>query len=191
MKQMGGTIVKGSEKIVLKLAPDGKSMEGRISSGVPPAKLAANVRFKREGPDYHFDFNFPGLTEDNSAASGPLAIPVPMQPIEIPEKTSEIVALLNSRTREIQQLVEKGAFGEIYVPAFQVKDLALALDVRSKEIGLQQRPALTLATERVVRLAWQLDAYGDQGDGDRIREAYAALASAVQEIETLFSPRRP
>ena len=49
---------------------------------------------------------------------------------------------------------------------------------------------IPLATEKVVRLAWQLDAYGDQGDGARIKEAYAALAAAVQEIETLFSPQR-
>src|SRR6185436_13158686 len=53
MKQLDGSVVRGSQKVALKLAVDGKTLEGRISNVTLPAQLAVNVRFKKEGPDYH------------------------------------------------------------------------------------------------------------------------------------------
>ena len=54
-----------------------------------------------------------------------------------------------------------------------------------------QRTTVKTAIEELVRSAWQLDSYGDLGDRKLIAEAYSAFASAVQQIVTPFSVKRP
>ena len=46
----------------------------------------------------------------------------------------EVLRLLGERVTIIGDLVRKGAFSEVWVPAFQAKDLALALDVRTRTL---------------------------------------------------------
>jgi hypothetical protein len=111
--------------------------------------------------------------------------------IDIPDKTTEILSLLGSRNRDIRELINKGSFGEIYVSAFQAKELALALEFKMKELPQARQLTVSAAIERVVRSAWQLDNYGDLGDRDLINEAYGAFAGAVQELQTAFASQKP
>ena len=66
---------------------------------------------------------------DLSSSVDPALIPVP-----IPETVPEMLAQLRTRTDQIRSFIDKGAFAAIYVPAFQAKDLALALDEHKTEL---------------------------------------------------------
>jgi hypothetical protein len=190
MKQINGVVTHTTGTFPLKLAPGGKWLDARIAglSGTP-ADLTAKVKFKPGDPEYRFDFTFREFSKDIDASE--TLLPSQFQSIEIPDKTSDIIALLDQRSRNILALIQKGSFGEIYVDAFQGKDLALALDLRLSELPLAQRAATRKAIESVVRSAWQLDSYGDIGDRKLINEAYSIFAKAVEELVASFSVRRP
>ena len=92
--------------------------------------------------------------------------------------------------RQIKSLIDAGAFTDIWVPAFQAKDLALAMDARSAQLPTYKRRILEPAIKRLLRAAWLLDAVGDIGNRDQITGAYADFGAAVSEIEALFQPAR-
>jgi hypothetical protein len=115
----------------------------------------------------------------------PALIPVP-----IPETVPEMLAQLRTRTDQIRSFIDKGAFAAIYVPAFQAKDLALALDEHKKELSDDRQRVAVPAIARLVRSAYLLDAFGDLGNKQQILEAYDRFSSAVKEIESAF-PARP
>ena len=57
-------------------------------------------------------------------------------------------------------------------------------------MSVKAQKTVTLATERLVRSAWQLDAYGDLGDRNLITGAYEVFSSAVKELEAAFGTGR-
>jgi hypothetical protein len=186
MKQASGVVEKQGAAFPLKVSPDGKYLEATVNGLVPPAELVAKVRFKAGGPEYRFDFAFQQISQEGSSTASGAGVMNALA-IEIPEKATDILALLSERNRQIQELIEKGSFGEIYVPAFQAKDLALALELQTKQMSVKAQKTVTLATERLVRSAWQLDAYGDLGDRNLITGAYEVFSSAVKELEAAFA----
>jgi len=188
MKQISGVVVHRSDVFPLKIAADGKTFETKINGTGTPAELTAKLKFKQDGPEYRFDFLFQEPSKDVDAATA--ILPSQYQSIDIPQKTSEIVTMLTARGQNIRALIEKGSYGEIYVDAFQAKDLALALDLRLGELPLAERAAAKNAIEEVVRSAWQLDSDGDLGDRKLIDEAYAVFAAAIEDIASKFSGRR-
>ena len=96
--------------------------------------------------------------------------------------------LLVERVAHIGELVKKGAFGEVWVPAFQAKDLATgARRAGRRLLPADQRLPARSALERLVRAAWALDAAGDTGNRSDVEEAYRGLADAARELERLFS----
>src|SRR5205085_12441854 len=72
-------------------------------------------------------FAFAEPSVDKAAASGAVSV------FEVPDDAREVRKLLAERVSTIGGLVRKGAFSEVWVPAFQAKDLAIALDIRSEE----------------------------------------------------------
>jgi predicted transcriptional regulator len=120
-------------------------------------------------------------------ASGvdPALVPVP-----IPETVPEMLAQLKTRNEQVRQFIDKGMFAAIYVPAFQAKDLALALDEHKKELPPEKVKIAEPAIARLVRSAYLLDAFGDLGNKQQIVDAYARFNDAVGEI-TLAFPGRP
>jgi hypothetical protein len=84
-------------------------------------------------------------------------------------------------------LVQRGAFSEVWVPAFQAKDLAIALDVRTPLLPSAQRAVARGAIGRLVRAAWALDAAGDTGNRSDVEEAYNALSAAARDVEEVFA----
>jgi hypothetical protein len=189
MKQASGTLTRKSETVPFKLAGDGKSLEARLTGLAPPAELIAKVRFKANGPEYRFDFVFREYSKEPAPVAPALSgtAGATLKAREVPARPVSVLEVLKARVDEIHDLIERGAYGEIYVPAFQAKDLALSLDQRAAEMTPQKRTAVTVAVEQVVRSAWQLDAYGDLGDRERINGAYAVFAAAVKELEAAFS----
>jgi hypothetical protein len=171
---------------MLERAGEGRYMEARLDDLPLPAEMIVKIRLKPDGPEHRFDFVFPELSRDNEVATVTGGMPA----VEIPDTTAEIIALLSSQSEDLGRLIQRGAFGEIYVPAFQAKDLALALDLRVKDLAPERRAGVTAAIERVVRSAWQLDAYGDQGNRELIEQTYSGFARSVEELKSAFAPFR-
>jgi hypothetical protein len=168
--------------IPLKPSADGDYLEARVGRMKFPADMTAKLRFTKGGDEYRFDFTFAEFSIDKGPATTDAA-----SLFEVPDDAGEVRRLLGERTTVIGELVKKGAFGEVWVPAFQAKDLALALDVRTPQLPPARRLAAGGAVERLVRAAWALDAAGDTGNRADVEDAYGAFAAASKEIEQLFA----
>jgi Heavy metal binding domain len=107
-------------------------------------------------------------------------------PVPIPETVPEMLAQLKTRNGQIKEFIDRGAFAAVYVPAFQAKDVALALDAKKTELSPDKQRALSPAVNRLIRSAYLLDAFGDLGNKQQIVEAYARFSGAVQEIDAAF-----
>ena len=107
-------------------------------------------------------------------------------PVPIPDTVPEILAQLKTRHQEIGDLVERGEFGAVWVPAFQARDLSIALEARLGELPAAAREAGEPAIRRLVRTAWLLDAFGDVGNRQQIVDAYAIFGAAVDEVISAF-----
>jgi hypothetical protein len=167
----------------LALAANGEYLEARVGKLKLPAEMTAKVKFTRDTQEYRFDFTFPEFSVD--AATEPGAPSAPL--FEVPNESGEILRLLGERMTLIGELVRKGAFSEVWVPAFQAKDLALALDVRTRTLPQSQRAKATTAVDRLVRAAWMLDAAGDTGNRGDVEDAYAALNLAAADVRRLYT----
>ena len=110
--------------------------------------------------------------------------------VTIPDTVDEMLVELRSRNDQIAGLIQRGAFAEVWVPALQAKDLALALDAHSGQWPLERRKTAEPAIKRLVRTAWLLDALGDLGNRQQLTEAYAQFASAVAAVDAQPSANR-
>ncbi|MGH9140880.1 MAG: heavy metal-binding domain-containing protein [Vicinamibacterales bacterium] len=118
---------------------------------------------------------------DLSSGVDPALVPLP-----IPDTVPEMLAQLKTRTDQIRSFIDKGAFAAIYVPAFQAKDLALALDEHKDELAPDHRRIAEPAIAKLVRTAYLLDAFGDIGNKQQISEAYAKFVEAESDIHSSF-----
>ncbi len=82
--------------------------------------------------------------------------------------------------------MQQGAFGQIFVPALEAKDLALALNERVEELPEADRASIRLAVKQLVRAAWLLDWYGDLGNRDQVSDAYRLFAEAAETIRRAY-----
>ena len=201
------------------LVRSGRYLQATIGKQPLPAQMYAKVAFKPGDRDNRFDFSFDafskepkatpsttmttGMPATSSAPATPVAAATPMPvpdlssnvdpvliPLPIPETVPEMLAQLRTRADQIRAFIDKGAFAAIYVPAFQAKDLALALDEHKKELSDDRQRVAVPAIARLVRSAYLLDAFGDLGNKQQILEAYDRFSTAVKEIESAF-PARP
>jgi len=106
--------------------------------------------------------------------------------LPIPETVPEMLAQLKARTDQVGSLIDRGTFAAIYVPAFQAKDLALALDEHKNELTPERRKIAEPAIARLVRSAYLLDAFGDIGNKQQITEAYSKFVEAAKDIHSAF-----
>jgi hypothetical protein len=120
----------------------------------------------------------------------PSGVDAALVPAAIPEAVPEMLAQLRTRNEQIKALIDRGAFASVYVPAFQAKDVALALDAKKGELPPQRQKLVGPAVNQLVRTAYLLDAFGDLGNKQQIVDAYARFAAAVGEIESAF-PKQP
>jgi hypothetical protein len=102
-----------------------------------------------------------------------------------------ILEQLRARTGHVGQLIERGNFPAVWVPAFQARDLALALEPHLEHLAASQRETAAPAIQRIVRLAWLLDAQGDTGNKQALTSGYAAFSASVGELLTAFGKSPP
>jgi len=194
----------------------GQYLEARIDGAAFPAQMSAKVQFKADVPEYRFDFTFPAFTKEpvrptaatTSAATAPKTsseaapstappdapvstaapstIDPSLVPLPIPDTVEDIVEQLKTRSGQVGELIRRGDFTAVYVPAFQARDLALALESRLGNLAPAARAVGEPAITRLVRTAWLLDAFGDLGNRQQITEAYAGFTSAVDDVVAAF-----
>ena len=181
--------------------------------------MTAKVTFKPKDPEHVFDFAFekfskepvadPRLTSatpvEQPSTPRPAPAPIPdaavstsssgvdpaLVPVPIPETVPEMLTQLRTRTEQIKTFIDRGAFASIYVPAFQAKDLALALDERTSQLSGDRRKIMEPAVARLVRSAYLLDAFGDLGNKQQIVDAFRLFSDAVKDIEASFAQGQP
>ncbi|HEX3646453.1 MAG TPA: heavy metal-binding domain-containing protein [Vicinamibacterales bacterium] len=192
------------------LVRNGRYLQASIGKLPLPAEMYALVKFAPSGKDNRFDFAFPAYSKEPHALAGPTmtnAAPVTtaplvetiapaagtsagidpaLVPLPIPDTVPEMLAQLQTRTDQIRAFIDKGSFAAIYVPAFQAKDLALALDEHKGELTPERRRIAEPAIARLVRTAYLLDAFGDIGNKQQISEAYAKFVEAAKDIHASF-----
>ena len=191
------------QAFTLKPSRDGKSLEATIARAALPASVSVKVRFKAEAPEYRFDFTFRELTREpvgpkaasarpSTPAATPATAAAPAESETLatppPGTMGEMIAELRKRRLEIDGLIKKGDYGSVWVPAFQAKDLAVALEPHVAHLGVRERGTAEPALADVVRTAWLLDAVGDTGNGEDVARAFSAFDAAVSRLLEAFDP---
>ena len=175
--------------------PDGEYLEARIPEGGVPADVTAKVIFQEDFPAERFDFIFAALTLEGapSAVAGltfedpPAAIPLAQRILpDIPSDAEEIALEIATRNQQIQDMIGRGAFTEIFIPALQAKELALALQEHGSELPEAGRNQVRIAVRHLVRAAYLLDWYGDLGNKTDVDSAYTVFESAVGELSAVY-----
>lgn len=160
------------EPVPLAAAPESLETDVAAHSG-ERAAFTAFVRFpEREGED-RFDFIF--LSDAERAALTAGAAPAELPELRVPDTPQQILEAIRARDRRVQALIEAGRWADLFIPALEAKELALAYGERA-----ENRPWVAL--KRIVRGAWLLDLYGDQGDRTRVGEAYEIFAEGMRGL---------
>jgi hypothetical protein len=191
MKRITASVTSGQRSFPLRVAGNGAYLEARVDAVKLPAEMTVKVRFKADAPEYPFDFTFAALTkEPASPAAARAAAPQPVAPVAPgvePETIGGILEQLKQRDAEVQALIREGNFAAVWVPAFQAKDLAVALEPHLARLSPSSRAIADPAVQRVVRFAWLLDAFGDVGNRQQVESAYAGFGGAVAETLQAFA----
>ena len=182
-------------------SPDGAFLEALIPTSDPnydaPAEFAAKVIFQDDFPAERFDFIFGALTTEEAVADAlppavfggdtPEAVPLAQRILpDIPDTAFGIAAEIASRDQQIQDLIARGAFTEIFIPALQAKELALALQRAATDLPAASGNQIRIAVRHLVRSAYLLDWYGDLGNKNNVDNAYAVFGGAVGEINAVY-----
>jgi len=209
----GQVVIRGAT-FRLTSARNGAYLEARLGSNSLPAEMQARLQFaSSDARQYVFDFNFSDYTTDRTGTergasptrapsvvtpSPPAGGNEPADPGPVPsaaataggtmaDDVSELVTQLRARTDLIRNLIDGGRFGEVYVPAFQAKDIALALAPHEAQLAPDKRRASDAAIGTLVRSAYLLDAFGDIGNREQISSAFDQFAAASRAIRASFS----
>ena len=179
-------------------SPDGAYLEAEVGDLAFPADVIAKIQIAEDFPEDRFDFIFAefsstasDVVDTSPAAAVPETLPLAerIRP-RIPELTSDIVQGIAERNNEIANLVATGGFTEIFIPALQSKELALALHDRAEDLEPQERNLVRIAVRSLVRSAWLLDWYGDLGNKQQVSEAHDIFNEAVTQIADIYG-RQP
>jgi hypothetical protein len=193
----------------LVLARNGSFFEARIEPIALPAKMTAKIAFRSGDKDSRFDFSFPEYSRDlppsvapntskstapaptapvaSASAAGTATADKPNAPIAIARAPNQLLEDLKARRSEVESLAKQGSLGAIYIPALQAKDLAL--EIQSQQQGADA-DSVEASVKQIVLAAYQLDNFGDLGDGEKVQDAYRNFSAAILQLDSLLSGRR-
>ena len=205
LKAIRAHIELANRSLPLTASGAGSYLEGRLDRAALPVQLAAKIRLTPDAPEYRFDFAFPAVTKDPSsrvpAATAKPSLP-PLPPdadgavdpaliqVPIPADVPAILAQLRVRDSQVRALLDRGNLAAVFVPAFQARDLALALESRTGDMPTARRDAAGSAIRDLVQSVWLLDAFGDVGNAAQANAAYAPFHDAATRIGTVFGGSR-
>ena len=188
----------------LKPVPNQPYLEARIAPATLPAQMTAKVKFGDDQQEYRFDFTFASLTKEPTAPTGrpvvtqpastaapkrAATVPAPaspaldpLTPAPIPPSLGGMLERLQLRRRHVSDLIARGELAAVWVPAFEARDVAIALEPQIARLSPDRRDAAESAAARVVRAAWLLDAAGDVGNRAQIDVAHGAFTIAIADL---------
>jgi hypothetical protein len=106
----------------------------------------------------------------------------------LPDTTPELLALLKTKRAEVQQGLDDGQLGGVWLPALDAKDVAIALEENhSRDLPDSKRPSLSAAVKQITVTAWQIDAAGDLGNKEKLLDLNKVFAAAADDIESLYA----
>ena len=163
------------EVAAVPLAPsaDGPYLEARIGDLPVPAEIIVQATFTSGGKEQRFDFAFPTHSVATATEGMDGAAILAM---DVPDSASGVLGMLVERRNAVKELVERGGLSELWVPALQAKELALALEFHAREFSQKRRDEVEAATRDVVLSAFRLDAAGDRGEREEVVKASGAHA---------------
>ncbi len=136
----------------------------------------------------------PGQAESQPTSVAPpvamdLSTPIPFQQDPIPGAARDVLSELTAQSAELASRIEQGApLGQLWRPALQTKNLALALvNDHLSEIPAGRRAAAENAANRVLRSAYAIDNFGDLGDRGKILAAHEEFVSAVNDLRAAYA----
>ncbi|MFQ5790341.1 MAG: heavy metal-binding domain-containing protein, partial [Acidobacteriota bacterium] len=157
----------------LQAAGEGAFLEVQLGEPASyPAEVVLHVRFDPAGEEQRFDFIFPGTV---------ISSPPTLSAFIIPRDSNAIVDEILERNVRIRELTRRGAWAELFIPALEAKDLALALSAKEGE-------SVALPVKTIVRAAWLLDLYGDLGNKPNVESAYRLFVRGIQQLRDAYGP---
>lgn len=183
--------------IAFQPSPNGAYLEAVVPDYGGSTEVIAKVVFQEDFPAERFDFIFAELSATDAATTigsvaasldAPETIPLSQRILpDVPDDAPAIAAEIIIRDQQIQDMVERGAFTEIFIPALQAKELALALQQRGSGLSSAQNNQIRIAVRHLVRAAYLLDWYGDLGNKNDVDDAYGVFGASVNEIKTVYN----
>ena len=186
-----------------------------------PVYLKLHVKFKPADEDWITDYQFSEYSKEPVAPAAPARLttakppqaakptsrkpsapaPPPVAPDPsgavfneqepLPDTALELLALLKTKSEEVQTGVDDGQLGGVWLPALRGKDVGIALEENHiSELADSQRPELTSAVKQLTVTAWQIDAAGDLGNKDKLLSLSKIFSTAVADIQALYAPAR-
>lgn len=152
----------------LEAAVDGSFLSLNVERSLDPmepVEVVLHLRFPDEEEEARFDFIFSRVAEARLA----------LAEFRIPERAEDVYREILRRNERIQDLIRKGAWPDLYIPALEAKDLVLALSEKEGE-------RVERAARKLVRAAWLLDTHGDRGNRIEVEAAYRLFEEAVLEL---------
>ncbi len=180
-------VTKEVASVPLTVAADGAYLEAAIDPLALPANLTMQAVFTPDGKEQRFDFAFGEFSTDSMPPAMDVATRLMM---DIPDNPGDLVKMLVERRDELNAVVGRGGLSEVWVPALQGKELALALELHAREFPAARRAVVETASRAIVLAAFRLDSAGDRGERDVVERAAAEFANAVKTMEATFGGPR-
>jgi hypothetical protein len=160
-------------------------------AAVAPASEAAAKAAATPAPALQATAPAAPTTTQAASPDPPVMVNAALINVPIPGSLDEIVAEIGVRDRRIRELVEAGRFVDIWLPAFEAKDLALALNSYGPGMPTYKRRNLDPAIKQLLHAAWMLDSFGDLGNREQVDAAYARFSSSVTSLNALLHAGQP
>jgi hypothetical protein len=173
--------------VPLKPAENGAYLEAAIDTVPLPASLILQAALTPDGNEQRFDFTFADFSVDAAPPATDVATRLMMN---VPDDPAALVQMLVERRDSLKEVVARGGLSEVWVPALQGKDLALALELHAREFPAARRAAVAAATREVVQAAFRLDSSGDRGEREAVQRAAEQFERGITSLEQAFGGRR-
>lgn len=178
--------VKEIASVPLVPVEGGVYLEATVETLPLPASLTLQAVLVPGGQEQRFDFTFADFSVDSAPPAMDVAARLMM---DVPDNPSALVRMLVERRDTLKEVVARGGLSEVWVPALQGKELALALELHAREFPDSRRATVAEATREVVQAAFRLDASGDRGERDQVQKAAEQFERAVAVLATTFGVR--
>jgi hypothetical protein len=169
--------------VPLVAAEGGAYLEAKIDTVPLPANLVLQAVFTDGGKEQRFDFTFDAYSADSAPPALDVATRLMM---DVPDDPPSLLKMLVERRDALKEIVGRGGLSEVWVPALQGKDLALALELHAREFPDRRRAAVAAATHEVVQAAFRLDSSGDRGEREAVQRAAEQFDRGVSALAKEF-----